>query len=706
MRDSSRTSKVLAAAWLFVASVAVASVSGHSGPANMASAAPQPMYAYTSANSGHWSYKISPAASHSIAASFGDFSTNTNWRCSWNTNMANRAGTKIYQGRSCDNVVTEIDVATDTYRTLAINARSNAMAVSPDGRYLYTAEAYYINKWDLSVSPPQRAYGGSRNDNNAGINLGILPDGSKLYSPAIQGGKNQVQVFSSSLALLATITNPLIVAPAWALPNPQGTEVWIGAGNSFIVVDPATDTVSRTYTFAHGTTSLPSFNSTGTRLYLSAGDLLEFDTSNGTVTRTITGLGAGSHASISPDDRYVYVAYGQTQKWVDLSSGSTGTITLPTQTPNNDTPRTIVWARPTEAPSIVLSAVSGSAVTGSPVGSLYSITNSGGDVSSYSVTPALPAGLVFSQAAGTISGTPTAVQAATTHTITATNLGGTSTATFTLTVTAPPPTTTTSTTTSSTTTLPNTPQTTTTVAAGTSPASTVDPVVAPAGTVASSAPAMSSPNRVAAGVSTGAGSVPQTTTTMAATITTTTTVPPPEVADAAPGSAVATLDGLPVETRIERRDNNLVVSAAGVSASVYGIGTDGKKIDLDGEGNLVVMPGARIVIDGSGYEPGSEVEIWLFSDPTLLGPVRASAGGDVSGSFVVPPAVETGDHRVVLSGLENGGSESIIGVGLRIGAYGKEDGLNRWLIILPLVLATMLALVIPTTARRRKRANG
>ena len=139
---------------------------------------------------------------------------------------------------------------------------------------------------------------------------------------------------------------------------------------------------------------------------------------------------------------------------------------------------------------------------------------------------------------------------------------------------------------------------------------------------------------------------------------------------------------------------------------VYGIGTDGKKIDLDGEGNLVVMPGARIVIDGSGYEPGSEVEIWLFSDPTLLGPVRASAGGEVSGSFVVPPAVETGDHRVVLSGVEKGGSESIIGVGLRIGAYEKEDGLNKWLIILPLVLATMLALVIPTTARRRKRANG
>jgi hypothetical protein len=48
----------------------------------------------------------------------------------------------------------------------------------------------------------------------------------------------------------------------------------------------------------------------------------------------------------------------------------------------------------------------------------------------------------------------------------------------------------------------------------------------------------------------------------------------------------------------------------------------------------------------------------------------------------------------------------VIGVGLRIGAYGKESGISTWLIVVPLVLATILALVIPTTARRRKRANG
>ncbi|MEY4273786.1 MAG: hypothetical protein RL638_734, partial [Bacteroidota bacterium] len=61
-------------------------------------------------------------------------------------------------------------------------------------------------------------------------------------------------------------------------------------------------------------------------------------------------------------------------------------------------------------------------------------TNSGGIVSSYSISPSLPGGLVFDPTTGTISGTPGEIKAATTYTITATNSGGSTTTTFTLTV--------------------------------------------------------------------------------------------------------------------------------------------------------------------------------------------------------------------------------------------------------------------------------
>src|SRR5512133_453730 len=51
-------------------------------------------------------------------------------------------------------------------------------------------------------------------------------------------------------------------------------------------------------------------------------------------------------------------------------------------------------------------------------------SSTGGAVASYSVSPALPAGLTLDTSSGVISGTPTAVAARATYTVTATNSGG------------------------------------------------------------------------------------------------------------------------------------------------------------------------------------------------------------------------------------------------------------------------------------------
>jgi Putative Ig domain len=62
-----------------------------------------------------------------------------------------------------------------------------------------------------------------------------------------------------------------------------------------------------------------------------------------------------------------------------------------------------------------------------------------GTVNSYSVSPALPAGLSLNTTTGAISGTPTATAAQTTYTVTATNASGNTTATVTITVTLAAP---------------------------------------------------------------------------------------------------------------------------------------------------------------------------------------------------------------------------------------------------------------------------
>jgi hypothetical protein len=64
-----------------------------------------------------------------------------------------------------------------------------------------------------------------------------------------------------------------------------------------------------------------------------------------------------------------------------------------------------------------------------------SITSTGGAIASYSISPALPAGLTFNTSTGLISGTPTETRTVTTHTITATNASGSATTNYRLRVT-------------------------------------------------------------------------------------------------------------------------------------------------------------------------------------------------------------------------------------------------------------------------------
>jgi uncharacterized delta-60 repeat protein len=66
----------------------------------------------------------------------------------------------------------------------------------------------------------------------------------------------------------------------------------------------------------------------------------------------------------------------------------------------------------------------------------YTVSSTGGAISSYSISPAAPAGLTFNTTTGLLSGSPTVVAAATTYTISGINEMGSSTQTFTLTVTA------------------------------------------------------------------------------------------------------------------------------------------------------------------------------------------------------------------------------------------------------------------------------
>jgi len=138
----------------------------------------------------------------------------------------------------------------------------------------------------------------------------------------------------------------------------------------------------------------------------------------GLVLAPSTGIISGTPTALSPSRSYTVTATN--------SGGSTTAVV--TLTVNDAPPAALTYA--------TNPVIYGRGLTAAP--DVPSAT--GGPVVTYAINPSLPAGLVFSPTTGIVSGLPTALTAARGYTITATNSGGSTTTTLTLTVLDFPPT--------------------------------------------------------------------------------------------------------------------------------------------------------------------------------------------------------------------------------------------------------------------------
>ena len=252
------------------------------------------------------------------------------------------------------------------------------------------------------------------------------------------------------------------------------------------------------------------------------------------------------------------------------------------------------------------------------------------------------------------------------------------------------------TTTTTTTTVPDSSTTTTTVPASSTTTTTTVP-----------APEVLVPqSQVAAPVTTIAAPVVPATTVVSTTSTTSTTLAPVVVPDAPlaePGAASVVVDGEAVDAELLRSENRLVLTAGDVSATAYGETADGVRIPLDESGALRLESGDVIVVEGAGFEPGAEVEVWMMSTPTLLGDLEADRSRAVSGRFVPPVTLEPGEHRLVLSGAAAGEVPVVLAFGVFVGseATALRLGFPLWI---PVSIAIGIALIVPTRYIRRRRA--
>ena len=198
-----------------------------------------------------------------------------------------------------------------------------------------------------------------------------------------------------------------------------------------------------------------------------------------------------------------------------------------------------------------------------------------------------------------------------------------------------------------------------------------------------------------------AGLTPVTSTSVAQAVTTT-TVRPPDVAKVSAGESSVLLDGVETKASVARENNQMVVTAGSVSATLSGLDAQGKTIPLDSDGSVHLSAGDLIKVAVGGFKPNSEVEVWLFSTPIRLGSASVGTDGSVSKIFVLPAGVKSGNHRVaVLAKLPNGKTATFT-LGIVVGEISRTSTLTRVLIAIPIALAVGFGLILPTRIRRRR----
>ena len=192
-------------------------------------------------------------------------------------------------------------------------------------------------------------------------------------------------------------------------------------------------------------------------------------------------------------------------------------------------------------------------------------------------------------------------------------------------------------------------------------------------------------------------------TTTLPRIVTTTTLGPPVVEKVDAGQSAVQVDGVKTDAVVTRSNNQMVVTAGSLSATLSGLDKTGNRAALDSNGVVHLAVGDVIKISLGGFKPESLVEVWLFSTPTKLGTAEVGSDGKMSGEYKLPFGTKSGAHRVVVTAKLPNGKPTTFTLGILVGDISTTSTLTRVLIAVPISIAIFFGFLLPTRVKRRKK---
>ena len=87
---------------------------------------------------------------------------------------------------------------------------------------------------------------------------------------------------------------------------------------------------------------------------------------------------------------------------------------------------------------------------------------------------------------------------------------------------------------------------------------------------------------------------------------------------------------------------------------------------LGADGILIFHVNSTGEVSGTGFLPGSTIQIWLFSHEIYLGSVKVGENGRFRGTFVIPAGTPLGNHTIEAVGHTKHGAMRTLNAGIQL----------------------------------------
>ena len=178
---------------------------------------------------------------------------------------------------------------------------------------------------------------------------------------------------------------------------------------------------------------------------------------------------------------------------------------------------------------------------------------------------------------------------------------------------------------------------------------------------------------------------------------------PPVSEDSLTGQSFVVIDGVVVEARFSREGSSTVMTTADLSIKVSVVRADSTPVEPEADGTYVLEPGMKLTVTSVGLRPSTAVNLWMYSDPTIIASVSTASDGTLNETVDSPGALESGRHHFVVNSRTPDGGNVLAVFPMKVNATPAEGvDIGR---IVAMILATVVvfALVLPPTLRRRRK---